>query len=64
MGLRPLEICLFFERGDRLYTSESAVYRRHILRYIYGPRAERVKRPFAIFLRNVFLPNSNRRESC
>ena len=42
MGLRPLEIVLFFQCGDRLYTSESAVYRRQILTYKDGPRAERV----------------------
>ena len=30
--------------GDRLYTSKSDVYRRQILTYKDGPRAERVKR--------------------
>ena len=29
--------------GDRLYTSESDVYRRQILTYKDGPRTERVK---------------------
>ena len=43
MGLRPLEIVQFFQRGKRLYTSESDVYRRQILTYNDGPRAERVK---------------------
>ena len=33
MGLRPLEIFSFFQCGDRLYTSESDVYRRQILTY-------------------------------
>ena len=33
----------FFQSGDRLYTSESDVYRRQILTYKDGPRAERVK---------------------
>ena len=33
----------FFQRWDRLYTPESAVYRRYILTYKDGPRAERVK---------------------
>ena len=37
----------FFQCGDRLYTSESDVYRqnnrRQILPYKNGPRAERVK---------------------
>ena len=42
MGLRPLEIFYFFQRGDRLYTSESDVYRRQIMTYKDGPRAERV----------------------
>ena len=42
MGLRPLEICLLLQRGDRLYTSESDVYRRQNLTYKDGPRAERV----------------------
>ena len=31
MGIRSLEICLFLQWGDRLYTSESDVYRRQIL---------------------------------
>ena len=44
MGLRPLEICSFFQCGDRLYTAESAVYRRQILTYKDGSRAERVSR--------------------
>ena len=34
--------CLFFQCGDRLYASESDVYRRQILTYKDGPRAERV----------------------
>ena len=42
MSLRPLIICNFFQCGDRLYTSESDVYRRQILTYKDGPRAERV----------------------
>ena len=33
----------FFQCGDRLYTSESAVYRRQILTYKDDPRTERVK---------------------
>ena len=41
MGLLPLEIFEFCERGNRLYTSESAVYRRQILTYKQGTRAER-----------------------
>ena len=43
MGLRPLEIFQFFQCEDRLDTSESDVYRRQILTYKDGPRAERVK---------------------
>ena len=42
MGLRPLEIFNFFQCEDRLYTSESDVYRRQILTYKDSPRAERV----------------------
>ena len=42
MGLRPLEIFNFFQCEDRLYTSESDVYRRQILTYKDGPRTERV----------------------
>ena len=41
MGLRPVWRFLFFQRGDDLYTSESEVYRRHILTYKDGPRTER-----------------------
>ena len=43
MGLRPFKICQFFQFGDRLYTSESDVYRRHILTYKDGFRAGRVE---------------------
>ena len=32
----------FFQCGDRLYSSESDVYRRQILTYKEGPRTERV----------------------
>ena len=32
----------FFQCGDRLYTSESDVYRRQILTYKDGPRTEGV----------------------
>ena len=45
MGLRPLEIFLiyyFFRSGDRLYTSESDVWKCQILKYKNSPRAERV----------------------
>ena len=42
MGVRPLEICYFFQCWNRLYTSESDVYRRQILSYNDGPRTERV----------------------
>ena len=40
MGLRPLEICYFCQRGDRLYTLESDVYRRQIRTYKDGLHAE------------------------
>ena len=33
----------FFQCGDRLYKSESDVYRRQILTYKDGPRTEKVK---------------------
>ena len=45
MGLWSLEIFQFFQRGDRLNTSEYDVYRRHILTYKDGPSAERVIAP-------------------
>ena len=40
MGPRPLFLFLFFECGDRFYTSESDVYRRKIVTYKDGPRTE------------------------
>ena len=43
MGLRPLQIFQFLQRGDRLYTSESDVYRRQILTTKVDPRAVRVE---------------------
>ena len=46
MGLRQLEMYLFFQRGDLLKTSECDVecdvYIRHIVTSKVGPRAERV----------------------
>ena len=39
-----------FQRGDRLYTSESDVCRRQILAYKDGPRTERIN----IFLMAVY----------
>ena len=45
MGLRPLEIFLLLQRGDRLYTSESDVCRRLILKYKNGPGTVRVETP-------------------
>ena len=39
MGLRPLEIFLLVQRGDRLKSSESDVYRRQILTTKVDPRA-------------------------
>ena len=36
MGLRPLEIFLLLQRGDRLYTSVSDVWRRLIMTYKNG----------------------------
>ena len=41
MGLRPLEIFLLLQCGDRLYSSESDVYRRQILTTKVYPRAVR-----------------------
>ena len=43
MALWPLEVFYFFQCVDCLFTSESDVYRRQILTYKDGPRAERVK---------------------
>ena len=42
MGVRPLEFFLILQREERLYTSESDVYRRQILTYKVDPRAVRV----------------------
>ena len=42
MGLRQLVIFLFLQRGDRLQSSESDVYRRQILTTKIDPRAVRV----------------------
>ena len=42
MGLRSLEIFKLLRCGDRLYTSETDVYRRQNLTYKDGPLAERV----------------------
>ena len=42
VGLRPLYIFQFFQSGNRLYTSESDVYRRQILTYEDGSRTEKV----------------------
>ena len=44
ISLRPLQIHVLslFKREDRLYTSQSDVYRRQILTYKVGPRAVRV----------------------
>ena len=43
MGLRLLEIFLLSQRGNRLESSESDVYRRQILTTEVYSRAERVK---------------------
>ena len=43
MGLRSSDIFKVFQCGDRLYTSESGVYRRQILTYKDDPRTEKVK---------------------
>ena len=42
---------MLFLCGDRLYTSESDVYRRQILTYRDRPRAERVKKVYSRYLR-------------
>ena len=43
MGLQTFEIFSLLQCGDRLYTSESDVYRRQILTIKVDPRAVRVK---------------------
>ena len=43
MGLWPLEIFSLLQCGDRLYSSESEVYRRQILKTKVSPRAVKVK---------------------
>ena len=42
MGLRPLEIFLLLQCGDRVLSSESDVYRRQVLSTKVYPRAVRV----------------------
>ena len=42
MGVLPLEIFVLLQRGDRLLSSESDVYRRQILMTKVDPRAVRV----------------------
>ena len=53
MGLRPLLVSYFFQRGDSFYTSESDVCRRQILAYKDGPRAERIERQCIIILNYI-----------
>ena len=43
MGVQPLDIFLLLQCGDRLYTSESDVYRRQILTTKVDLRAVRVE---------------------
>ena len=57
MGVRPLEIFKFFQRGDRLHTSESDVYRRQILTYKDDPCTERVNSDY-MFTRVPVNPSS------
>ena len=40
---KAIIIVLFFQCGDRLWTSESDVYARQILASRVGPHAERIK---------------------
>ena len=54
MGLRPLEIYFLLQCGDRLYTSESDVYRRQILTTKVDPRAVRVNKVTDIWF-NIFV---------
>ena len=53
MGLRSLEMLLFFQCGDRFYTSESDVYRRQILTYKDGPCTERL---LDVFIIHIHIP--------
>ena len=41
MGLRPLYFRLFFQCGDRFWTSDSDVYGRQMLKLKVDPRNER-----------------------
>ena len=54
MGLRPLEILLLLQLGDRFLTSESDVYGNQILNTV-GPRAVRVKTNLKISENNPYL---------
>ena len=55
MGLRPLAVFSFFQSGDRLYMSESDVYRRQILTYRDDPRSERLK---ILIPNEIYRPNT------
>ena len=53
-----------FQRVDRLYTSESDVYRRQILTYKDGPRTKRIeKNLIAVYTYNIGL-QMKRKELC
>ena len=53
MGLRPLEIFLLLQCGDRLWWAESDVYRRQILTTKVDPRAVRVYIRFQTCFRSI-----------
>ena len=48
-----INILILLARGDRLYTSESDVYRRQILTYKDGLSTERVKMGLLVALRHI-----------
>ena len=49
-GFADIIYFLLFHCGDRLYTSESDVYRRQILTYKDGPCADMVKHMAILFV--------------
>ena len=58
MGVRPLEIFLLLQCGDKLQSSESDVYRRQILTTKVYPRAVRVNGSHPDMIFNLFFFHS------
>ena len=52
-GSTAIRKILLFQREDRLYTSQSDVYRRQILTYKDGLRAERVNDDWILAINHI-----------